>query len=191
MAIAKFPVSLQERCAYNSTKQQSWDTAVQETASGRYRTMSNQLYPKWKISVLIQPLTDNDARILMGFVAARKGGYEPFLWLDAEDYKEKGIILPKVSNGIYQAVMKMGEYVEPVEYIENVKVYIDGVEQSASTYTVENGYITFVTAPATGVVVTADYTYYWKVRFDDDGMGINHIFDNINRSERFKLVTVR
>ena len=153
----------------------------------------------------------------MGFVAARKGGYEPFLWLDGEDYQEKGIILPKISNGIYQAVMKMGEYVEPVEYIENVSVYVNGTKQAANKYTTNNGYITFVTAPATGAVVTADYTYYWKVngyitfvtapatgavvtadytyywkvRFDDDGMGINHIFDNINRSERFKLVTVR
>ena len=40
-------------------------------------------------------------------------------------------------------------------------------------------------------VVTANYDYYWKVRFDDDGMGIDHIFDNINRSNRFKLVTAR
>lgn len=191
MTIAKFPASLQKRCAYNSTKQQSWDTAVQESASGRYRTMSNQLYPKWKISVLIQPLTDNDARVLMGFVAARKGGYEPFLWLDAEDYHEQGIILPKVSSGLYQAVMKMGDYVEPVEYIENVSVYVNGTKQAASKYSVDGGYIRFVTAPASSATVTADYDYYWRVRFDDDGMGINHIFDNINRSERFKLVTAR
>ena len=191
MAIAKFPASLQGRCAYNSSKRQSWDTAIEESASGRYRALTNQLYPQWTITALIQPLSDAEARVLMGFVAARKGGYEPFLWLDGEDYQEKGIILPKISNGIYQAVMKMGEYVEPVEYIENVSVYVDGTKQDANAYTTNNGYITFVTAPATGAVVTADYTYYWKVRFDDDGMGINHIFDNINRSERFKLVTVR
>ena len=127
----------------------------------------------------------------MGFVAARKGCYEPFLWLDEKDYQEKGIILPKISNGIYQAVMKMGEYVEPVEYIENVTVYVNGKKQDASKYTVRDGYVRFNTAPASSATVTADYTYYWKVRFDDDGMGINHIFDNINRSERFKLVTVR
>lgn len=187
----KFPASLQKRCAYNSTKQQSWDTEVQESASGRYRTMTNQLYPKWKISVLIQPLTDEDARTLMGFVAARKGGYEPFFWLDAEDYQEKGITVPRISAGVYQAVMKMGEYVEPVDYIENVTVYVNGTKQATSKYTVEDGYIRFATSPAASAVVTADYDYYWHVRFDDDGMGINHIFDNINKSERFKLVTVR
>ena len=191
MTLSKFPTQLQGRVAYNSSKQQSWDSEVYESASGRYRSLSNQLYPKWKISVLIQPLTDAEARTLIGFVAARKGGYEPFLWKDAEDYHEQGTTLANISNTVYQAVAKFGDYVEPVEYIENVKVYVDGTEQAASGYTVANGYITFDSAPATGAVVTADYDYYWKVRFDDDGMGIDHIFDNINRSQRFKLVTAR
>ncbi len=191
MTISKFPVSLQGKCAYNSTKTQKWNTEIHESASGRYRSLTNQLYPRWKISVLIQPLSDAEARVLHGFVAVCKGGYEPFLWKDPEDYHEEGIQLAAVSSGRYQAVMKMGEYVEPVEYIENVTVYVNGTQQAQNAYTVSNGYIIFSTAPANGAVVTADYDYYWKVRFDDDGMGIDHIFDNINRSERFKLVTVR
>lgn len=191
MVLQKFPVALQSKVAYNSSKQQSWDTEVYESASGRYRSLSNQLYPKWKISVLIQPLTDADARTLMGFVAARKGGYEPFLWKDAEDCHEQGVTLAKISNTKYQAVAKFGSYVEPVEYIENVEVFVNGTKKAASTYTVSNGYITFSTAPASGATVTANYDYYWKVRFNDDGMGIDHIFDNINRSQRFKLVTAR
>lgn len=191
MAIQKFPVALQQRVAYNSSKQQSWDTEVYESASGRYRSLSNQLYPKWKISVIIQPLTDADARTLMGFVAARKGGYEPFLWKDAEDYHEQGIALAKVDSTKYQAVARFGNYVEPVEYIENVEVFVNGTKRAASTYTVSNGYVTFNSAPASGATVTANYDYYWKVRFDDDGMGIEHIFDNINRSQRFKMVTAR
>ena len=191
MTLAKFPSALQERVAYNTSKQQKWDTEVYESASGRYRSLSNQLYPKWKISVLIQPLTDAEARTLMGFVAARKGGYEPFLWKDAEDYHEQGTTLAKISNTVYQAVAKFGDYVEPVEYIEIVEVYVNGTKRATNTYTVANGYVTFNSAPASGATVTANYDYYWKVRFDDDGMGIDHIFDNINRSNRFKLVTAR
>jgi len=190
MTIAKFPVALQGRCAYNSSKQQKWSSEVYESASGRYRSLTNQIYPKWKISVLIQPLTDDEARALMGFVAARKGGYEPFLWKDAEDYHEHGIALAKISATVYQAVAKFGNYVEPVEYIENEKIYVNGTLQTTG-YTVSNGYVTFASAPASGAVVTADYDYYWKVRFDDDGMGIEHIFDNINRSQKFKMVTAR
>lgn len=191
MPLSKFPTALQDKVAYNTSKQQSWDTEVYESASGRYRSLSNQLYPKWRISVMIQPLTDEEARALMGFVSARKGGYEPFLWKDAEDYHEQGVALAKISNTIYQAVAKFGTYVEPVEYIENVEVYVNGTKQNANAYSVSNGYITFASAPASGATVTANYDYYWKVRFDDDSMGIDHIFDNINRSQRFKLVTAR
>ena len=191
MTLQKFPAALQPKVAYNSSKRQSWDSEVYESASGKYRSLSNQLYPKWKISVLIQPLTDAEARTLMGFVAARKGGYEPFLWKDAEDYHEEGITLAKVNTTMFQAVAKFGEYVEPVEYIENVEVFVNGTKQAANRYTVTDGYITFSTAPASGAVVTANYDYYWKVRFNDDGMGIDHIFDNINRSQRFNLVTAR
>lgn len=189
--MVKFPVDLQGKVAYNSSKQQSWDTEVYESASGRYRSLSNQLYPKWKISVLLQPLSDEEARALMGFVAERKGGYEPFLWKDAEDYHETGVTLARITSTKFQANAKFGTYVEPVEYIENVSVYVNGTKKAANTYTVADGYITFTSAQASSAVVTADFDYYWKVRFDDDGMGIEHIFDNINRSQRFKVVTAR
>lgn len=191
MAISKFPVYLQKRCAYDSTKKQKWNTTIQKSGSGRYRSLTNQLYPEWIINVRIQPLTDEDARVLLGFIANQKGGYKPFLWKDPEDYHEQGIILSRVSAGVYQAVMKMGAYLEPVEYIENVSVYVNGVKQSTGAYTVSNGYIVFSEAPSSSAIVTADYDYYWCVRFDDDGMGIEHIFDDINRSERIKLVTAR
>lgn len=191
MTLTKFPAALQGKCSYSSAKRQKWKTEVYESGSGRYRSLTNQLYPKWSISVLLQPLTDAESRTLHGFVAARKGGYEPFLWLDPEDNHETGIQLAKVSSGVYQALIKMGDYVEPAEYIENVKVYIGGTLQASNTYSVSNGYVTFSTAPASNAVITADYDYYWKVRFDDDGMDIDHIYNNINRSGRFKLVTAR
>lgn len=191
MTLAKFPAALQGKCAISSTKKQKWNTEIHVSGSGRCRSMTNQLYPKWTISAMLQPLSDQEARVLNGFVASLRGGYEPFLWKDPEDYHEQGTTLAKISSTVYQAVMKMGDYVEPVEYIENVSVYVNGTKQAASAYTVSNGYVTFSTAPASNATVTADYDYYWKVRFDDDGMGIDHVFDNLNRSERFKLVTVR
>ena len=76
--------------------------------------------PNWTIETKFQILTDEQYRKLLGFVALLKGAHIPFLWLDPEDYEEKGIQLPLITNGTYQAVMKMGDYVEPVEYIEKV-----------------------------------------------------------------------
>jgi len=45
--------------------------------------------------------------------------------------------------------------------VDAVTVYLAGVAQSKTAYTVSvQGHIIFVTAPGNGVAVTADYTYY-------------------------------
>lgn len=178
MGYKKFPDV--RRFAWESSKEQSWNTTVQKSASGRIRTMTNQLYPAWSIKANYNAVTDDEARQLLGFIAARKGRYEPFLWLDPEDYKVTGGHLVN-TNGYYQAVMNIGGYVEPAQYIENVSVYVDGVKQADSAYSVEDGVITFQENPATGAVVTADYTYYWLVHFEEDGMTVNKIFNNVNK----------
>lgn len=127
----------------------------------------------------------------MGFVALVKGAYEPFLWYDHTKHSETDVQLPMVSAGRYQAVIRTGEYTEPVDYIENVAVYLNGEEVDTGDYTVSNGYITFKTAPASTDVVTATYNYWWRVRFVDDGMGITRIADHLNRSGTFKMEVVR
>ena len=160
------------------------------SGSGKTRSMTNQLYPQWIISAKLLHLTREEANELMGFVALLKGNYEPFLWLDPEDYEEKGVQLPMVTPGVYQAVMRIGGYTEPVDYIENVTVYIDGTKQS-SGYSVTNGTVKFSTPPSANSKVTADYTYYWKVRFAQDEMEIQNIFVNLNDSKNFKMVSAR
>ncbi len=54
-----------------------------------------------------------------------------------------------------------------------VKVYRDGVE-AASGWSVDTttGLVTFTTAPATGVQVTADFSFDVPVRFDSDQMEV-------------------
>ena len=189
MALRKFPEL--RKLAYSSTKKQKWNTQVQKSGSGKERTLTTQLLPNWTIETKFQILTDEQYRKLLGFVALLKGAHIPFLWLDPEDYEEKGIQLPLITDGAYQAVMKMGDYVEPVEYIEKVTVYVDGVKQASSAYTVTGGTVKFKTAPVGTAKVTADYTYYWKVMFADDGIDIERQYLNINKSKTFKLEVVR
>ena len=186
MAIKKFPNI--RRFAWNSTKQQKWNTEVQRSASGKVRTMTSQLYPYWTITASLPAITDAEANTLHGFVALLKGSYEPFLWLDPEDYRLEGQTLSEVSSGKYQAVIRLGDHTEPAEYIEEVTVYVGGVKQDASLYTVADGYITLKTP--TSEVVKADYTYYWKVMLADDGLTITKIFQNINKAS-LKMVVAR
>lgn len=190
MILRKFPEDL-NGLAWESIKSMDWNTKVQKSGSGKVRTLTTQLLPNWTIETKFQILTDEQYRKLLGFVALLKGAHIPFLWLDPEDYEEKGIQLPMIAPGVYQAVMKMGDYVEPVDYIENVTVYIDGVKQSSGTYSVTNGVVKFSVSPSASSKVTADYTYYWKVMFADDGIDIERQYLNINKSKTFKLEVVR
>lgn len=191
MAIRKFPSEELNTLDWNSTKEMKWDTQIQSAGSGKVRTMTNLLLPNWTIETKFKSLNNEQYRTLFGFVALVKGAFEPFLWLDPEDNHEDNIQLSQLTPGTYQAVMKMGVYVEPVEYIDNATVTIDGVKQQSGTYSTTNGCIVFDTAPATGAVVKASYTYYWKVMFKDDGVTVESVFTNINKTKSFKLVTVR
>nr|DAK51786.1 MAG TPA: minor tail protein [Caudoviricetes sp.] len=153
--------------------------------------MTNQLYPDWIISVQFKRLTDEESRKILGFCALQKGALLPFLWLDPKDYQVKGIQLPMISPGKYQAVMQVGEYVEPAAYIENATVYRNDAKVPASDYTITDGVIVFKTAPAAGDIIKADYIYWWQVCFDDDGLGITELFRNWNETGSIKLRVVR
>lgn len=190
MALRKFPIEL-NKLSWSSTKAMSWNTEVQTSGSGKVRTMTNLLLPNWTIETKFVYLTDDEYRKLLGFVALCKGAFEPFLWKDPEDYQEKNRQLPMVTAGTYQAIMAMGDYVEPVEYIDGVTVWVDGQLQKDTAYTVVNGCIVFKTAPSATAIVKASYTYWWKVMFKDDGLTIEKVFQNINKTKSFKLVTVR
>ena len=172
--------------AWDSKKSEKWNTVVQRSASGKVRTLTNQLLPSWTIEASYPALTDDEARELLGFVALIKGAHEPFYWLDPEDYECKGQVLAGISDRQFQAVMQMGGYVEAVEYIDNVTVYVNGVV--TRNYTVNDGVIAFASAP--NGTVTADYRYYWKVMLPDDGFRIEKVYKNINKAS-FKLEVVR
>lgn len=176
---------------WNSTWKQKWNTTIQESGSGKSRAMTNQLYPKWIITETVGWMNDDEANILMGFVALVKGAFEPFLWKDHSNYHLEKQTLAMVTSGTYQCVVKFGDYVEPAQYVENVSVYKNGTKVASSGYSISGGNIVFKTAPTTSDVITATYDYLWKVRFSDDGMGITRIFDDIDKSSSFKLEVVR
>lgn len=175
-----------KKFAWESTKSQKWNTTVQRAGSGMTRTMTKQFMPTWTITASYPGLTDAEARELQGFVAFQKGAHEPFFWLDPEDYQATNQVLAPISDLYYQAVMVQGGYVEPVEYIEDVTVYVDGV--AVTNYVINDGIIQFASAPSGEV--TADYTYYWKVMLVDDGIEIQHIYKNINKAT-IKMEVVR
>jgi hypothetical protein len=186
MAIVIFPANI--KLAYASTKSQSWNVTVKTHGSGSVRTQTNQLYPAWSIKTKANYLTDAEARSLQGFIAKTKGGTEPFFWLDPEDHQEIGTPLPMITAGLYQLVMTQGDYREPVDYADNITVYVDGVEQKKSDYSLTtSGGIKFTKAPESTAKVTADYRYYFHMYIPAGKISINHEFDDFNRTDSFTM----
>ena len=85
----------------------------------------------------------------------------------------------------------MGNYVEAVDYVDQLAVYVDGVLQDSGAYTVVGGAIVFDTAPAAGSVVTADYRYYWHVHLPADGISMNHIITDFKQTGTLKFESWR
>lgn len=174
--------------AWKSTKTQKWNTKVQRSGSGRVRTMTTWKYPQWEITAQFAYLTTEQYKTIMGFVASIKGGNEPFLWYDPEDNTEKGVQLSREDDGGYIPVRKIGEYIEPVEYVEDLKVYVNGKETKAEFH---NGKIYIEYDKGKDATVTADYKYYWKVMFSDSKYSMEYVFTNFYKTKSFKVVTVR
>ena len=72
-------------------------------------------------------------------------------------------------------------------------VYINGVVQNYGTnYSVDGfGNIIFVTAPAGGAVITADFGYYWPVRFGSDDLDFDTQLYQLWELKKVTLMQVR
>ena len=73
-----------------------------------------------------------------------------------------------------------------------VKVYLDGIEQ-ASGWSVDTttGLVTFGTAPASGVEVTADFDFDVPVRFDTDHMVVTIESYRLHAWQQIPIVELR
>lgn len=171
--------------AWSSTKSQTWSITESSSASGRRRAICSQAYPQYTFNVTFNVLTDDELATLAGFYSLCKGALIPFYYKDAIDYHVEKQSLAG-NNGTYQCVIKSGDYVEPCYFVENLHVYIDGVE--TKNFTEANGAIN-VSGAGTNSAITATYDYYWRVRFNGD-LSVTQILDNINRVT-LKLTTVR
>ena len=73
-----------------------------------------------------------------------------------------------------------------------VKVYLDGVEQlSGWSVDATTGLVTFSTAPALGVAITADFEFDVPVRFDTDHMAVTIETYQLHRWQQIPIVELR
>jgi uncharacterized protein (TIGR02217 family) len=103
------------------------------------------------------------------------------------------------STTVFQLVRSMGValpgggFAEPITAPNAVSaIYLDGIVQSALGYSVDltTGLVTFTVPPPAGQLVTADFTYYFRVRFADDTADFENFLYQLWSLKQVKLQSV-
>lgn len=176
-----------------------WNTIVEESVSGKRVGIGLWSYPRWAWEVSFSYLPfdgDQDFQELAGFFNEVYGRMDTFLYTDADDNTASSQPIG-LANGVleeFQLVRTMGGFTEPM-LAPNVvsEVKIGSSVQASSTYSVSRwgddspGVVTFSSAPSSSGIVTASFTYYFPVRFDDDAMSFENFLKQIYLGRSIKF----
>lgn len=194
--------------AWSVTKAPIFQTRIQRAVSGRELRALDYPYPLWQFTVVFSFLRDNPAagfdelRTLMGFYLSCQGAYGTFLFRDPSDYRitSQYIGTGDSSASAFQLQRTMGTtlpaggFAEPVVAPNVVDaVYFNGITQNPSNYGIDSntGLVTFATPPATGIIVTADFSYWFRCRFVDDSYDFENFMYRLWQLKKLAFISVR
>jgi uncharacterized protein (TIGR02217 family) len=198
--------------SWDYTLTPTFSTGVQQATSGREVRAAFWSAPLWKISLSYEFLHDDPRHVdqngnselqqLVGFFLARQGQFDSFL-IDLAQLTRKPldstvsgqpIGLGDGSITSFQLVRNLGGYLEQVQNPagQSAIVYVAGVRKIQGTdYTISNGLVSFASAPATGVAITADFQWLWRVRFAQDQVEFGNFMYLLWECQKVELIEVR
>ena len=194
--------------AWSVTKSPTFQTRIQRAVSGRELRALDYPYPLWQFTLVFDFLRDNPAagldelRTLMGFFMLCQGAFGTFLFQDPSDDRVSG---QQIGTGdtlrtVFQLQRTMGEtlpgggFLEPILAPNVVSaVYFNGIIQDPAGYSVDSmtGLVTFNSAPGSGLIITADYSYYFRCRFVDDSYAFENFMFQLWQLKKLTLISVR
>jgi uncharacterized protein (TIGR02217 family) len=193
-------VRFPDNIAYGATGGPEFATTVVVTGAGHEQRNVNwaEARGRWDVASGLKNQAQLDE--LLAFFRARKGRAYGFRFKDWTDYRATGQLLGSGNgtNKTFQlakrypsgSVIEVRAIAKPVA--GTVRVYKDGVEQlSGWSVDVTIGIVTFTTAPATGVAITADFELDVPVRFDTDHMAVTIESFHLHRWQQIPIVELR
>ena len=194
--------------AWSVTKSPTFQTRIQRAASGRELRALDYPYPLWQFTLVFDLLRDNPAagydelRTLMGFYMLCQGAFGTFLFQDPSDDQVAG---QQIGTGdgvktVFQLQRAMGTglpgggFSEPIVAPNVVTaIYLNGIVQDPVGYSVdpETGLVTLSTPPVNGVIITADYSYYFRCRFVDDSYSFENFMHQLWQLKKLTFISVR
>jgi uncharacterized protein (TIGR02217 family) len=131
-----------------------------------------------------------------------RGAYGTFLFRDPSDSwvlgQQIGVGDASATTFQLQRAMGMalpgGGFLEPIVAPDVVHaIYLNGITQDPSTYSVEltTGLVTFDIAPSSGLVITADFSFYFRCRFVDDKYDFENFMHQLWQLKKLTFISVR
>ena len=190
--------------AFSVTKTPNWSTRMQRAVSGRTLRTSDYVNPVWTFKLIYAVLHDKpwcsytsptELRTMMDFFNSSGGAFDAFLLTDPSDSSVTGQVIG-TGDGVkvtFQLVRQLvpGGFVEAIIAPNVVStIYLNGTP-TIGTYTVDplTGLVTFISPPGAGVVITVDYTYYFRVWFPD-ALDFEEIYYQYWQLKQVKLTSV-
>jgi len=194
---------------WSVTKMPRFAGRIQNAVSGRELRVLDQPYPIWTWTLTYSLLRDkwdtraatgsgvgyDELRTIAGFFLQQQGTFQPFLFDDPTD---NAIAAQVVGTGdgsasAFQLVRSMGGFAEPMTAPNALTaIHFNGVRQDPAGYTVDadTGLVTFTAPPPAGQVITADFTYRFRVRFADDSAEFENFMYQLWQLKQIKLQSV-
>jgi uncharacterized protein (TIGR02217 family) len=193
--------------AWSVTKAPTFQTRIQRAVSGHEVRALDYPYPLWQFTLVFAFLRDNpeagfdELRSLMGFYLLCQGAYGTFLFQDPSDFQISNQYLGTgdSSTYIFQLQRTMGTslpgggFTEPIIAPKAINtIYFDGITQNASSYSVDpnTGLVSFTTPPSTGLVITADFSYWFRCRFIDDSYSFENFMYQLWQVKKLSFISV-
>ncbi len=192
----QFPADI----SYGSSGGPEYATDVVTASSGYEQRNVNWQQARARFNVAHGVKTQAQLATLIAFFRARKGRAYGFRFKDWTDYQGSSEALGTgdgttthfqlVRHYASGSVTELRTITKPVS--GTVQVYENGVLQTSGvTVDTTTGIVTFATAPATGVALTASFQFDVPVRFDTDQLSASLDAYGINSWQNIALVEVR
>lgn len=189
-------------------RETQWSTDIQGAISGNENRLAYYTYPRYTYTLDVNVLQANsiqDYQTLIGFINARQGSFDSFLYQDTWDnfISSQAIGTGNGSSTVFQLVKTFGGFIEPVlapNLSSAITVYLNGVSSTASSYTINGwgtsstngaGSLVFNSAPSSGALITATFSYYYPCRFVNDKQAFSNKYYGIYDSKKISFISVK
>ncbi len=188
-------------------KKPGFSTRVASHVSGREVRVALMSYPLYEFEAVYNGLSSaatsataqaglgaSSLQSLMGFFLQLQGQFGTFLYTDPDDNTVTGqaFATGDGSTTSFTIMRSLGGFLEPVGWVTNLaNVYLNGTRQTSGYSLTTPNTLAFTTAPGSGVVVSADFSYAFQCRFLDDQMDFEEFMANLWKLSSMKFRSVK